>query len=92
MGKAVVNYFGGMFEAVPAPQSAEVEDKDNNNHDASGTIGEEEDTLIIGVEDSDLFLNEDISEEKDAAKKQESQIKRKQREALQLKIKNFLKK
>ena len=67
--------------AVPAPQSTEAGDNNKHNHDDSGTIEkEEEDTLIIGVEDKDLFLSEDTNEEKDRAKAQELQNRSKQRD------------
>ena len=85
MGKAVGNYYKGMFVA------------DRRNSDESLPVpahsgdNKEEDTLVIGIEEDDLFLSEGEADE-NLAKELKYKNSAKQRDILRNKIKCYLEK
>ena len=90
MGKAVGRYFEGMFVADSAPQSA-AESSAKINTD---TREKDEDTLVIGVEEDDLFASdkEDNSVVQVQRKGRKYQDRTKERNLLRKRIKKYLSK
>ena len=80
-----------MFVAGKGPQCAAADEPAIAPTDSFKN--QDEDTLVIGVDEDDLFLSEDSEKEEETeARKLKYQDRRRQSKNLQLKIKNYLSK
>ena len=80
-----------MFVAGKGPQCAAADEPDITP--TASIKNQDEDSLVIGVDEDDLFLSEDSEKEEEAeARKLKYQDRRRQSKNLQLKIKNYLSK
>ena len=91
MGKAVGNYFKGMFIGSTLPTTPVTEAPSQSVPTVEEK--EEQETLVINAEEDDLFLSEcSEGEELDEEKQLEIQGRNSKREKLKLRIKNYLQK